>query len=426
MFSIKNEKPWIKALLPLIVAFVLIFGSYTVLSHGDYFLLGSIEKLDNDDVRYIKSAITLLEKGIFTYHNPEVSTVFIMPGHTIILAGIMKVFGTGNTGIVAFRIFQVMLQGASIYLLFLLARKIFNSRVAIVTCILSAIYLPEITTPGMILTEVEFKFLFLLLIYLTVFAVITKKVKYYLVGGVVWAFACLIRPTVAPYPIVVLMLWLINKYSIREMIRFSALAILVFALIMSPWWIRNYNAFNRFIPLTLSSGNPFLLGTYVDNDLTKDFTPYQTYEDVIKNNESEMETGKLRFKKYIKEKPLEYIKWYTIGKTIKLWEYPFYWKNVYGLGFNEALYYHLFILKVGILGAAIVLFKKTKGTSILFLTIIYSTLIYLPFYTFSRYSYPVMPLIMALGGYGVTETISGIFRLGRSRLRLVTSGKLIK
>lgn len=401
MFSLKGEKTWIKILLLVIISFTVTISVIAVLKYNNYYLLGSIEKMDNDDVKYIRSAWTLIKQGIFTYNNPQNPTVFIMPGHTILLAGFMKLFGLGQGGIEAFRIFQSVLQGISIYLLFLTGRKCFNSKVAILACLMNALYVPEYFSVGTILTEIEFKVLFQLLIYITICAVQAKSSKYYITGGIIWGISCLFRPTAALYPIVVFVLWIVYRYSFKEMIKYTAAALVAFSIVMSPWWTRNYITFNRFIPMTLSSGNPFLQGTYINYDQTVNYTPYSADLDEIQTNNIEMETGKLRLNKYFWESPLKYIYWYTIGKAWRLWNAPFYWKEILNISTFSVEIIHYIVLGLGLLGLIMTRVYKKTGWIFIALPIGYITAAYLPFYTFSRYAYPVIPMVILFGSFGI-------------------------
>lgn len=401
MFSLKGEKIWVKILLILIVTFTITVSINAVLKYNNYYLLGSIEKMDNDDVKYIRSAWTLIDKGIFTYKDSQSPTVFIMPGHTIILAGFMKLFGREQEGIEAFRIFQAILQGISIYILFLIGRRCFNSRVAIIACIINALYIPELFSVGLIMTEIEFKVLLLLLIYNTICAIIYKKKGYYISCGVIWAIACLFRPTAALYPVVLFILLIVYRYSFREVLKYTAAVLVVFGIVMSPWWIRNYITFNKFIPLTLSSGSPFLQGTYINYDQSANYAPYSADKDEIQTNKIEMEIGMLRLGKYFRENTLGYIYWYALGKTWRLWNSPFYWKEIFNISIFSAGIFHYIILGLGVLGFYMSkAYKKSEGIFVI-LPIIYFTIAYLPFYTLSRYAYPVMPMVILLGAFGI-------------------------
>ena len=129
-----NEEKRIQIYLIIIeVIFVLTAVSF-ILIFGDSLFLGSFEKFDNDDVKYIRSAWNLIDNKILSYENISESTAYIMPGLTLVLSFFMFIFGKLN-GIIAFKIFQVMLQAVSIYLLFLISKKVFNSKIALIACL---------------------------------------------------------------------------------------------------------------------------------------------------------------------------------------------------------------------------------------------------------------------------------------------------
>lgn len=410
MFSIKNEDKKIKIALILIEIIFAIVALIFVFKWGNSTLLGSLEKFDNDDVKYVRSAWNLVENKILSYENVIEPTVYIMPGLTFVLSSFVILFGKYNA-IVAFRVFQVMLQCGSLYLLFLLGRKVFNSKIAIIACVISSLYIVEIYVPNLILMECIFKFLFLLLIYLSIHAVETKKLKLYIWAGVVWTLACLFRPPIAAYPAVILFMWIKSKtYNLREMFKYASIVLCIFCIIMSPWWIRNYKDFNKFIPFTESSGNPFLQGTFVNYDKSGGWgVPYKKGKDAIESNKYELEAGIERLKIYGRQEPLKFIRWYTLGKTWEFWKAPFYWNG--REVFIKALVEHIFILITAIIGFMSSL-KREKGNLsklMIFSTILLINLVYLPYFTFERYAYPLMNLMILFSAY----TVSNIKKLNK-------------
>lgn len=64
MFSLKNEEKYIKKTFILIQLIFMCVTLFTIFKYGNSLLLGSLEKFDNDDVRYIRSAWTLINKKL--------------------------------------------------------------------------------------------------------------------------------------------------------------------------------------------------------------------------------------------------------------------------------------------------------------------------------------------------------------------------
>ncbi|WP_242866001.1 ArnT family glycosyltransferase [Desnuesiella massiliensis] len=395
-----NEEKRIYTYLIIIEIVFMAIAIFSIFTLGDSLLLGSLEKFDNDDAKYIRSAWNLLDNNILSYENIKEATAYIMPGLTYILSLFMFIFGKIN-GIVAFRIFQAILQGISLYLLFLIGKKVFNSKVALIACFMDALYIAEIYAANLILMEVIFKFLLLLLIYISIYAIEKKSLKLYILGGMVWAIGCLFRPTIAAYPLLILIMWIKDKYSFGEMFKYTIVVTSIFCIIMAPWWIRNYKVFDRVILFTKSSGNPFLQGTFINYDQSKGLgVPYIKGKDVLESNENEMKAGLQRLKIYGKKEPLKYIAWYTLGKTFYFWRAPFYW--VINISYIPVIIYHFIILFYALYG--MIKYKdKSLNLKFLIMVVIYFNIIYLPYYTFERYSYPLMPLVILFAAYTIND-----------------------
>ena len=215
-----------------------------------------------------------------------------------------------------------------------------------------------------------------------------------------------------------------KNYKVSEMIKFASIVIVIFVAIMAPWWIRNYVVFDKVILFTYATGNPMLQGTYINYDQSvKDTTdieygidhdkfPYH-YRDEFKNNETEVALSKERFWKVLKNEPLRYIGWYTIGKTAHNWMKPFYWVEIYNISLNTVLIYHWILLISAIMGFIFYLYKRGRNLNFLFISmiILYFNCIYLPFYAFSRYMYPVTSLMIILSAYGI-YTVYELIRYG--------------
>ncbi|MDF2504667.1 glycosyltransferase family 39 protein [Clostridium sp.] len=409
MFNLKDENISIKILLfaSCLILFSLILIS--ILYYGNNTLLGNFYEPNNDDVKFIRSAWNLVQTGVYTYHKPPVPTVFMMPGLSYTLAFFMSIFGEFG-GITAFRITQGAIQVLSLLLLFFIARKVFNSKVAIVAIIMDLIYIPEIWVPNLILTETFFKFFVLCLVYFSIYAIDKDRTKFYLLGGAALGFATLFRPTISTYPVIILIIWIIKKLSFKKAVKYTLTVTVVFCIVLSPWWIRNYKTFNKFIPFTLATGNPMLQGTFINYDQTTkstdglDYTHYNTKNpklSEIQRNTMEIVLSKYRLESLFPKEPLKFIRWYTIGKSKIQVRTPFYWKNIFNIKYKIVEHYHYIILILSLAGAILYFLSPNKNIlGILpIATVVYFILIYLPFFTMSRYFYPVMPILIMFSSY---------------------------
>lgn len=412
MFSLKDENKSTKLILAAVCGIFFLACLYSIFKYGNSTLLGDLESFNDDDVKYIRSAWNILDlHGTLTYKFPPHPTVFIMPGLPYVLSFFMMIFGKFS-GITAFRVFQALLQTLSILLVFYIGRKFINSKVAAVAAVLNALYIPEIWVSNIIMTEAIFKFLLLCLVYFSIYAVDDKKLKYYVGGGIFYGLSALFRPTIALYPIVILIAWIKYKYSFKEILKYTLVVAVIFCLILSPWWVRNYSTFNKFIPFTKSTGNPMLEGTYLNNndyDLDEKENikfPEFSYsnDDELKNDEIEVEKAKYRIKNAVLKRPLVYTYWYTIGKTAYQWAYPFYFQGYFKIKFLPTVHHWLTLLFAAI-GLKYYYSNKTRKikSNMLLITMIYFNCIYLPFFCFGRYVYPVFPFAMIFASYSLVK-----------------------
>lgn len=412
MFNLNEEKKSTKIFLFVVCLIFFLLCVVTALYYGNSTLLGNLNKPDNDDVKFIRSAWTLVSTGQYIYHNPGTSTVFMMPGLSFTLAFVTLIFGK-YTGLTAFRILQSLIQTGSLLLVFFIAKKIFNSKVGIAAVILSALYAADIWVSNLILTETFFKFFVLLLVYFSIYAIEQKKMKYYIFGGVFLAIGTLFRPTIAMFPVLILIMWLLKKYSFKEIVKYTVVVAAIFCAILSPWWIRNYMDFGKFIPLTLATGNPMCQGTYINYDQSTratdglDYSQFVYPGNEIGNNELEMNISEYRLKNLVPKHPFQFLYWYTIGKAKVHLKAPFYWKEILGISSGIQLYYHHILLILALLG--IILFYRNKARNkmgtLLFLNIIYLILVYLPFYAFERYFYPAIPYVIIFAASFIIKLI---------------------
>jgi hypothetical protein len=409
MFSLRNEKKNVKVILGVVCTLFFLLCILCIFKYGvnfgsdKYTLMGDLNNPNNDDVKFIRSAWILAETGKYVYHRPANETVFMMPGLPYTLAFFVKIFGKFG-GITAFRIFQTVIQTSSLMLVFFIGRKIFNSKVGLIALILNAFYAAEIWVSNLIITETIFKFFVLCLVYFSIYAIENKKTRYYIMGGIAWGFATLFRPTITTFPIIILIMWILRKYTFKDILKYTLVVSLIFCLILSPWWIRNYRIFNRFIPLTLATGNPMLQGTYINYDQStrdKDALDYSQFNysssnTEIENNEIEMAISKYRLKNLVPKQPLRFLLWYTLGKAAHQISWPMYWVEILGINLVLAGVYHYILLIFGAMGISAFYKNNARNTmgNIIFATIIYFIAAYLPFYAFSRYFYPAMPFVI--------------------------------
>jgi 4-amino-4-deoxy-L-arabinose transferase-like glycosyltransferase len=409
MFSLQSESRRTKMWLFGLMGFVLVVSIAVVLFYGDHFLLGTYAKLNNDDVKYVNSAKILLNHHTLAYNSGQAPSAFIMPGVPLILSGIMLIFGQNDIAVMAYRVLQALLQTGSIYLLFILARYVFNTRVALIACVISAFYLPDYFTSGVILSEAWFKTIFMLLLCFTSVAIEKRLMKYYVIVAILLAMACYFKPQAVLYPIVFVIPWFLHKYSFKRMMSCGLVVVVTFSILLTPWWVRNYASFGKWIPFTNSAGSPFLQGALVFEKLPSDgfFAKYPQYtkENLLLGSENaKVTTGKRILFYGLTHEPIKYIAWHTVIKTSLLYISPFYWKTIFGVSYPIMTLLHVLMVIMAVIGMVQSWLKRKGEKLVLLLSFSYFTLIYLPFVTFDRYGYPnhfILILFAAYFGYSI-------------------------
>jgi len=378
-----------KRVLMLVVIPILVS---TLLRLALIFSYGNQLGFESDDSRYVRSARILEEEGRFVYYNPDEPTVYITPVYPMFLAAIFKIFGSGIIGLQSARVIQALLAGAGTYILFLTAKRLFNPAVGILSVFLASFYPPNISTPGYLLTETLFVVLFLWGIYYSFIFADNCSLKKAARWGLLWGLTILCRPTAALIP-VIFFLWLlwVRRICLKNVLRYGITASIGFVLVMSPWWTRNYILFKEFIPLTQSSGNPLLQGTYVnyEKDVVSLTSPQKTERQLDKE---EVALAVSRIRKGFSENPKRYLLWYTLGKTIRLWIYPFYWRVLAGVSINAVFAIHFFYI-LGFVGLLLAMARNFTMNFYTVMIIIYFNILFCIFYSFSRYAYPLMYLV---------------------------------
>ncbi|MCX8128951.1 MAG: glycosyltransferase family 39 protein [Clostridia bacterium] len=395
------KKNYSNCILAILVGLSLVIKLVLIARYKNLLTLGS------DDINYIKSAIVLAERGTFTFHNYNEPTVFIMPLYPMFLASVFKIFGYGLASLQIVRVIQAVLSCITIILVYLTAKFYFNKVTGLIAALLMAFYIPNIITVGYMLTETVFTMLLCLLIYLSLRFLSEPGYMKVTILGLIWTAATLCRPTVALYPILFFFYLLVNfKMKVTQIIKYGAVMLAVFSIIMSPWWLRNYREYGEFIPLAASSGNPMLQGTYVDYKQTpENIVYYKLGRNAYETNRIEVSVAKDRIKAELNRDFFGYIRWFILGKTFYLWNSAFYWKQFFGISRYFVLAHHYIIL-LGFLGIALLLFNKIHKYVLPISVILYFNAVHCVYMAFDRYAFPLLPLLSVFSAYFIYTVYS--------------------
>lgn len=170
-----------------------------------------------------------------------------------------------------------------------------------------------------------------------------------------------------------------------------------------------------------------LQGTFINYDQSSKATdgldyskyPYPKVPSEMGNNRTEMNLAKYRIRELVPKEPIKYLKWFTIGKARKQIDSPYYEYskgNFLGVSNLAARRVHNIILMLCFFGIVVYYINKTRNKmgTLIFATIIYFIVDYLPFMGMSRYFYPSMPYVIIFAAYGLIYLIEKVALLGEN------------
>jgi 4-amino-4-deoxy-L-arabinose transferase-like glycosyltransferase len=200
-------------------------------------------QLGRDEVDYFRTAIALYQDGTFIDPNPVWIRVPLFP---LIAAGFFHFFGP-NISVV--NLFQIALSVANAYLVFLLGKWTFGRRAGLIAAFLFAVFPPLATYPStFFMTEPIFAFLMTLMLVLVMLALRTKSYSLAAVCGLLLGLACLTRPSAIVFaPVIAGWLIYFRRRDWKPALMSVVLAAIVALVVITPWTIRNYQAFGRVI-----------------------------------------------------------------------------------------------------------------------------------------------------------------------------------
>lgn len=383
---------------------------------------------------YYASACNLLEHGFYgAYASPDRPTAYFPPGYAFFLFGLFKLFGASTfVGVMG----NVCLSGIYTVLIFLFGREcgrdlssatdLRGFYTGIASASIYAISPTFIMMNGLLGTENLFSPLLLGgLLCLVVAGRISeeesrhrlnwKSVCFLILSGCCFGFASLTRSIVLLIPAMIITWWLLEGIKPKTLIlRFLVLCLSMGCVIL-PWTLRNYSHFQRLIPVSTNGGVNFYIG---NNELRNiDDIPRKVPWRLKSGGELEKsDEGFRRGVKYIKANPFNamvdcYRKLHNlyagssftirysgsgIGKALENREYFDKYNFVINLNaYNRFFYCFLFL---GTWTALVYPRARSGPEKLLWLILLYWTVIHVVFFAKDRFRYPIealMPILVS-------------------------------
>lgn len=352
-------------------------------------------------------------------------SAFRPPMYPLALAAVVKLGG----GLTAQRGLSTILGVLTVLLMFMISRRIWGPRVALVTAAIGSVFPPLVVFGASILSET----LFIPLVLSATWAVLQyrreMRVRWAVAAGIAFGLAVLTRTSGLPALIALVAgVWLGRPLLARSSLVAPLALTLAAVVAIAPWSIRNTLDFHRFVPLGTGAGYA-LAGTY--NGEARADGPHpgeprapnelRTFRDLFAHRNTDEATFVGRFNHraltYIRSHPgyvVETVAW-NVPRVLDVIRRGSFHSSFMGLElqatgvqaidsapvFLGSLYLVLVLAVVGI-GAQVTRRPSVRAPWFLWGVPLLLLLPVLAIYGLPRYRAPIDPFIVILGAIGLS------------------------
>jgi len=198
-----------------------------------------------------------------------IELTFRAPLYPIFLAAIYKIFGYD---LFIARLAQMLISALACAMIYFIAAKLFNKRVAVIGSLFAAFYGPFLYWAGEISFVTLIVFLDLVMLLLLLNALEKPKKLYWLFGGAILGLSAIARPNVLiiiPW-VIILIFWMnkLKETGIVKKLRFvySLYFLAGIFVVILPVTISNYVTAKDFVLISSQGGINFYMGNNPDAD----------------------------------------------------------------------------------------------------------------------------------------------------------------
>lgn len=349
------------------------------------------------------------------FFDPSGPTAMLPPAYPYLVAACMKLFGVFTAAsAMAVLTLNSLFASLTVVPVYFLAKRIFDERTALVSGWAWAFFPYSIYLSGGRIYSDSLTCLVATLLWLqTLRLEQSRLLRDWLVWGALWGVAGLVSPVLLG-PLPFLALWLAMRRSRARLPWFGpgVAAACVLVAMVTPWTVRNYRAFDRFIPLRDGLWMEMHVGVNGD---TSDVTPDSAHPTTSAVEYAQwrqlgeigyMDAKKAQAQDYIREHP-GFFAWVTARHVLNIWtgfwsldprflaDEPFHIPNTFFATAMTVLM--IFGMRYAWLAG--------KRDAILPLIVILLTfpLVYYITHSSMDYRHPLDPIIVILGCYCVLE-----------------------
>jgi hypothetical protein len=357
-------------------------------------------------------AVAYREVGKSLWATGQMNALYFMPLYPALVA----VFGPGWPQL----LIDIALSTVLVWLIYELTDAIFASkRAAILAGAVAAVYPYFIFYSIVGLTETLFMVL-LLAAYLCWYR------NAYIAASVFSVLGILTRPVLDPLAPLLLLYFAIaiRGLSFKAAAKYLAIYAGIYCVLMAPWWLHNYKAYQTFVRLNLGSGVALLSGNSpsnqtggIDNNLEVTMAPFGEIADPVARDKA-MQRAALN---YIKEDPGRFL--IQAAKRFQRFWSPWPQTEEYSRPLYKLISFCSFIPVLLLALVFVVLYGRTYFLRIapLLLFIVYLSSLHLVFPASLRYRLPVESFLIILAAAGAVHLVDRWSQKKPSRERLAAA-----
>ena len=359
-----------------------------------------------DESRFVGEAISIATTGEFTVFGEY--RAWEMPLTAIIYSVFYNFFGEHNF-IAAIRIFQAMILILTSLGVGQISKFLFKDKIAYLAAIIMTLFYPSLVAYHITLLSELFFIFFLVWSFAFIYLWMeNKKIMWLILSIITFSLAAYTRATLTfVIPVFVLLAAYGANMNFSKILRYTLISAIVFTVCLSPWWIRNYGIFGKFIPFTTSaSWNLYLGNNPVNTTASIDWGISAVDQDEVKrifDLKDELEISNAftqKSKEYITNNPGVFLRNAWL-KFKRFWNFT----SNYDAPTEQSLFFRMYNislllswLPVFCLGIASFWFNRKTWKKILpiYCLIAYYTFIHVVVIASLRYRLPIEPFFIIM------------------------------
>jgi 4-amino-4-deoxy-L-arabinose transferase-like glycosyltransferase len=415
---------------PLLMFLVALFVRLAVIVYMQSFQIPS----DQDHFRFgyetgrIARSIALGQGFSSPLHGPSGPTAWVPPVYPYLLAAIFKSFGVySHDSALVMLTLNSLFSALTCLIVFFIGRKTFGSKVAVLAGWTWAFFPYAVWWSNWVWATTLSAFLFSLVFLAGLYLERRAQTTAWLAFGLLWGVVGL-TDTALLSTLPLLIAWLYYRLKHRGTAPGRAVGAftLSFALIVSPWIVRNYLEFGEFVFIRSNFGQELYQGNH---EGSRGFSEGNAFHPANYNKAMEklQQMGELSYLadtqrqalRFIMDNPSTFV-WLTLKRTLYFWMGTPRVNFIFWLsGRFTAAKYALFasISLLAFLGLFLALRNRNPAVPAFAIVLLVFPIAYYITHPTPRYRHPIEPAMVVLAAYAATTIFSS--RSLRERTRLI-------